>query len=415
MADTTHETTNPNTTKKTSLEQVQAFVESKRGKNSANSQEKKEFSQLWLTAARECGLTDGVIDTLANGIFIEGAAPLHTFLVEQPSVGNLEMIRSSRTTRNNNQGSALKLFISLLSFELSQPSSDASVPMIVDVLPTLAKNQEGKIFGILTQAVNKYLIEPIGSAIKKNHAKFPPIPYQAKPELRSVLTPALDEIGMKPKIRPEQRDAVFWLKAWLEGNGAAAEAPKPVAPANQTTEGQIAPETSTAMGVTPSQEAPSAPSIKEVIAALRLIDKELQSAKELSEKLQHQLDQERASSENLRKLLKSSQDEAASLKRKLGDSEQQVNNLSFENDKANDQLQELQASLDEANKMIETLGKSGSRESDEAIRRLTSKLRVDYQDYLDAVEQPMTVDLGENMRFQLESIFRTLKSSGLQL
>lgn len=449
------------------LEQARAVIESLKGKNSANSQQKKEFTQLWLSAAREKGLTDDVIDALAEGINISHAEPLHTFLLENPSKSNVERVRMSRLTRAKDQDVALKLYISLLGFELVQPSSDACAPMIISVIPNVAKNKENKVFGTIAQTVKKYLIDPLGNTYKKNHNSFPSIALPAKPELSTILLPPLDELGTKRNLRSEQMQAIFWLKAWLEkanhptaksgdvtvannpshesksspstetasklttagkkpavpqalakpaGSTASTEPAASAAPsASESTKISAAPKASVAPTAQDAPAAPAAPTIKEVIAALRMIDEELRNSKAQVEKLQRQLDEERVSSERLRGLVKSSQTEATELKRKLEGSEQQVNNLSFENTKADERVQELQSNLDEANKMIDALSKSGSRESDEAMRRLTSKLRVDYQDYLDAVELPMTVELGENMRFQLESVFKTLKSFGLQL
>ena len=45
--------------------------------------------------------------------------------------------------------------------------------------------------------------------------------------------------------------------------------------------------------------------------------------------------------------------------------------------------------------------------------RIKHQLEVEYRDFLDAKDMEMTIDLGENMRIQLEAIFRVLKKNGL--
>lgn len=45
--------------------------------------------------------------------------------------------------------------------------------------------------------------------------------------------------------------------------------------------------------------------------------------------------------------------------------------------------------------------------------RLANELRLEYLDYMNAKDEKMTIDLGENMRLQLSNIFEILKKSGL--
>ena len=65
--------------------------------------------------------------------------------------------------------------------------------------------------------------------------------------------------------------------------------------------------------------------------------------------------------------------------------------------------------------LIEMLRRDRSKQGDEAQRRLASKLRSYYEDYLDAETIEMSVELGENMRDQMGEIFKILSSAGLSV
>lgn len=65
--------------------------------------------------------------------------------------------------------------------------------------------------------------------------------------------------------------------------------------------------------------------------------------------------------------------------------------------------------------LIELLEQTGSKQSDETIKRISRKLRIEFADYQDAVSLDMNADLGENMRLQLGSVFQILKENGFEL
>ena len=65
--------------------------------------------------------------------------------------------------------------------------------------------------------------------------------------------------------------------------------------------------------------------------------------------------------------------------------------------------------------MSEVLSRDRSRQADESLQRIASKIRVEYRDFKDAVNTPMTVDLGENLRIQLQSVFEILEKGGMKI
>ena len=78
-------------------------------------------------------------------------------------------------------------------------------------------------------------------------------------------------------------------------------------------------------------------------------------------------------------------------------------------------LEEYEKVISERIKMSEALSRDRSRQADERLQRIASKIKIEYRDFMDALDAPMTVDLGENMRLQLISIFEILEKGGMKI
>ena len=65
--------------------------------------------------------------------------------------------------------------------------------------------------------------------------------------------------------------------------------------------------------------------------------------------------------------------------------------------------------------MADVLSRDRSRQADETLQRLASKIRVEYRDFTDAMDIPMSCDLGENLKLQLQSVFDILEKGGMKI
>ena len=77
-------------------------------------------------------------------------------------------------------------------------------------------------------------------------------------------------------------------------------------------------------------------------------------------------------------------------------------------------IAEKNAEIAERVKMAEVLSRDRSKQADESLQRLASKIRVEYRDFVDALDVPISCDLGENLRLQLQSIFDILEKGGMK-
>lgn len=95
--------------------------------------------------------------------------------------------------------------------------------------------------------------------------------------------------------------------------------------------------------------------------------------------------------------------------------------LTQDNKELTNKIQELNVLVTKLNKEIDnriqftdTVTRNREKQSEEYLNKLASKLRIDYRDFCDAKELEMTIDLGENMRSQLEAVFSILEKNGMK-
>ncbi len=96
--------------------------------------------------------------------------------------------------------------------------------------------------------------------------------------------------------------------------------------------------------------------------------------------------------------------------------------LEIENTELNTEIKDLNECISKMKKEIEdrkqfaeTISKNREKQSEEYLNKLASKLKIEYTDFCDGREVEMTLDLGENMRSQLEAVFSILEKNGVKL
>lgn len=81
----------------------------------------------------------------------------------------------------------------------------------------------------------------------------------------------------------------------------------------------------------------------------------------------------------------------------------------------NGRLQQLQEDYDSKSQFSDSVIKELKKNQEAFLNKLASNLKVDYSDFIDASNEKMTIDLGENMRAQLEEVFGILEKNGIRL
>ncbi len=134
-----------------------------------------------------------------------------------------------------------------------------------------------------------------------------------------------------------------------------------------------------------------------------------------AQKFQDDLEMEALKNEN-GNLKKTAENNAIELKDKtdsVARLSQEKRNLSNRVDSLEREREVLQDKLDRSTEMLEMFRRDRQKQTDENIRKISSKLKEYYQDYVDAKDLEMSPDLGENLRDQLGEVLDILSEAGI--
>ena len=77
------------------------------------------------------------------------------------------------------------------------------------------------------------------------------------------------------------------------------------------------------------------------------------------------------------------------------------------------EIEKLKNEIEKQNSVLSVFSEDKQNAQSAQLNSIASKLRAEYLDFQDATEMEMTIDLGENLREQIKSIFKILSKSGI--
>ena len=155
--------------------------------------------------------------------------------------------------------------------------------------------------------------------------------------------------------------------------------------------------------------------LKKIIFVIKgqasILEKHNTQIEKLSEKLNNIL----KINSDLQKELDASKSQARNLSVRLQDEVAENITLRKMIKELQEAIEKLQSKISETEQFSNTVVLNRKMQADAANRKLASALSLDYRDFLDAKEVEMTIELGENMRSQLESVFQILKENEITM
>lgn len=382
---------------------LQNFLEEKKGKKSPSKTDAAQFEALWLAFADAQGLT-AAMPLLCQGFAFAAADPLYAHMRQKGTSANgYSLIGTYSCVRESKHEMELRIYLSLLANELRDTTSTEAVDGLLKRIVATSYNKEGKISGNLGSYVRKLLISPLCGRQIAEAASCGLAPSEIRPFLK-VIGPIVrsllegDSLSAKEKTAASELDA--WMSALIKGepnlacedvSGGLKDADKPIAnevgcqiPAQQPIG------IDEVVGFIQSQQK----KIDVLKASLVASESECARMREDKARLNQQIERLNESLENA--------------KAHAGETKSQL-------DAAEKRAGALEKDLAAAKEYASLVDKSIAKESDEVIMRISRKLKIEYQDFLDALNLDMDADLGENMRLQLQSVFKILKDNGFEL
>ncbi len=356
----------------------------------------KSFIDDWTVLAKAIGINEEAIDLLYDGFKIASGAPLHRYAIESGDDGAYAKVFAAKRTQDNASGEAVALGISLLALEVEMPSTKASLESIVEKLPQIAARGGKQSASVIKKGMERLLIAPL-SAVRFGEVAL----VDNARNLYLLLKSPLEEFIGDPDKKSGSVNTARALLGWLATS--AGEAPSIVSSAETSAASNG--EEKDKLGI----------DISGVIGFLIEYQREHEALEKNAQRLSQELGEAKSNaSESMAKL-----DECTS---RLEDAEMRIMELEDELTKSQESLRSsaselstLKHDLGEAQLMLDTTAERDAHKEDAAMKRMTQKLSVEYRDFLDALDEPMDVELGEMLRDQLRTVFDILKSHGVNL
>lgn len=419
---------------------LEYLIELKKTKKDPNKFERDQFAQAWLRLVSDEGYSSSADLYLFGGYTYCGAEPFFAFM--KKSDAPEEILKSFFEGKQFGESCTATVSILFHLFSLLVSEKKQRLDLIISIIrkiPSSLKNKEGKPYGQAPRAFKKYILDEL------QNPAFPTVESLENSGLRKAFIKdffmSIDSImgGMEiSKYSKRCQDNANYLNAWIqsaEDNKTVSDEEiheKPNAQfilnrddSSDTLDNSLptqadvvsvdsSPNETHETGSLGSSEgeiqtvAILKSELESTKSELECAKKEIASLKRLVDSLQQQLNESREKYTLQVDMMQSKNEHIQLLESRILDLKRLSDSQAANSVK-------IQKNFDDRIKLAEALSRDKIKQAEEAEKRLSSKLRIEYKDFCDAIALPMDCDLGENMRDQLRGVFDILKKAGIAL
>lgn len=398
----------------------------KNGKKDPSRIEKENFFKAWQDFVCIEGFNSSAEEFLYEGYTYCGALPFYEYMkkAEEP----LTILEKLYNGQNYGERcvNTSAILIHLLALALNDKHDETDIVLsLIKKIPSAFINKEGKRYGQADRILNKYFFDALEAEIK-----LPSVVEIMKYEndntsLREfqILLQQVYSDAVVSKLQKKRQNNILKIENWLQSILASESTNTLNCDINNNTENS---------NLVPKNKDDKSDSGIKKDENLEIVHSDENESLNLPGNV-----------ENNKEIVCELQNEIADLKKNKSDLEQRIKILEKKDEDkeiANGQLiikiQELKnemadlqqkkillekvlvekdKTLEQHKSMIEMLRRDRNKHSAESVKRLESKLRYLYTDYLDAKNLKMSDMLGENLRDQLGEVFKILINSGINL
>lgn len=425
--------------------------------------DRSRFQEAWVKMAAEEGYSERMEQYLFDEVTFCGAKPFKDYLDHSEDKEKALLSFFSGNMYGLNAETTFRLLVNLFALLLNDKDSAPLIPVIIKWFPSACNTKDKKPLGKADSILLKYFFSEISPKACLAPLSEMKVNKKIAEEFISAMRPIIEKINTNG-IAKNKVAAIQKVTQWMEeydqygagaGNekdasdsrisstenenntcGDEASAATTSPDSTEASNGDVGPEVpgptdkvSIDMSGNSSKDDEQkgsedipADALTCLVELLEKAGKAVSTAKSersqliiKADTLNECLEEEREKLKRANNQIASLQETVAETKKKLADAEANLFVLKQEVAQRNAEIAEKDAEIAERVKMAEVLSRDRSKQADEMLQRLASKIKVEYRDFADAVDVPMSCDLGENLRLQLQSIFDILEKGGMKI
>ena len=400
--------------------------------------EKEAFRSAWLSLVADAGLTGSAEQFLYEGFAFCGAEPFYAYLIQTEDQNATLAAMFSGKYYGIDSNVSFRLVAHLRALMLNNNATRNILAPIIKRLPGACVNKDKKRLGTAEKTFEKYFLAELHPDVEL----CPLADIGTKPvfikEFVTLVSSIMDGIENAGSAKGVVVKNIAKIRKWLADYDTsqsastdtkaeqlipastivAAEKVKIVSVADNPPEDRVqAPK----VIVTQPKEEASVDMIAyltellgKAAKATAVVKSESTQQRVKIDALTQTLESEQSKLRGANQQIADLQDTITELRKKLSAAEGDIFVLRQTVEQRDAVIAEKNAEIAERVKMAEVLSRDRSKQADESLQRLASKIRVEYRDFVDALDVPISCDLGENLRLQLQSIFDILEKGGMK-
>ena len=423
------------------IEILDSLITTNKAKKSTDpsNQNKKIFFDAWIALAVESKFNDSAEQFLYEGFVFCGAAPFYSYLRQsEDKEATLSALFNGKFYGKDND-KTFRLLTHLLALMLNDNFPPEMLSDVIRRFVAVSKTKEKKTLVNLKKIIRKYFLNELSpdtnlcplSSIEANSAPIKEFVIiissamtsfeQSTDSAKGKFAKNIEKVRewfaayadtLKSSSKPE--DNTETADATENNNGAESEDKlSEQKPENKLSEQK--PEDKL------SEQKPEdiMSRFAELVAKLNrtaaVIQVECNLQKERIKNLESDLATEKNKLSDARKEISGQQFFIAKLKEKLSAAENEISALKEDVARQETLIAKKDAEIAARIKMADVLSRDKTKQADELLQRLTAEVKIEYRDFMEAQGIPMSCDLGENLRDQLQRVFDILEKGGMKI
>lgn len=405
-------------------------------KKAANVQENQQYRTAWTALITNDGFTNQVEKYLYEGVFFCGAEPFAAYLHQTNSPSEVLKSFFGGKMYTADKSATFRLLSHLFALLINDNPPQQLIASIIMRFPAASLNKDKKRLGTAEKTMEKYFfaeLNPDAELFPLEELGLKTVFIDEFVQTMKSIIDGIKESGFSNSVCMSNIAKVeLWISAYpttsekCTTNNSASEKNEVPSKAAAVQEQRKSLEINDSpRNTTSNKEIRDNRTFADQNAhLLYLLDQVQQTVSSInSENAQRKrnfLELSRTLSIEKEKLHHASQQLADQLET-IVDLRQKLSVA----EKDNDCLKEMVAQKDlyiaeketeiaERTKLSDMLSRDKSKQVDEALQRMASKIGVEYRDFQDALAAPMSCDLGENLRLQLKNVFEILEKGGMK-
>ena len=423
------------------VETLDALMKAKKEKKKKEPtiKEKEAFRSAWLSLVADTGLAGRAEQFLYEGFAFCGAEPFYAYLIQTEDQNATLATMFSGKYYGIDSNVSFRLVTHLLALMLNNNAPGNILAPIIKRLPGACVNKDKKRLGTAEKTLEKYFLtelRPDAELCSLADIGTKPVFINEFVALVSSIMDGIENAGSTKGVVVKN---IAKIRKWFadydisqsvsadtktdqvihEATKITEEKANTISVADNSQEEKV--QTPRVVVAQPEEKVPS-----DMIAYLTEL---LGKAAKVTTVVKAESTQQRVKIDALTQTLETEQnklhgtnqqiadlqDTITELRKKLSAAEGDIFALRQAVAQRDATIAEKDAEIAERVKMAEVLSRDRNKQADELLQKLASKIRIEYRDFVDALDVPMSCDLGENLRLQIQSIFDILEKGGMKI